>query len=221
MFRVHLDIVPFKYRANKNRPVLIVHGLTDCSSSYLNKKVFTWYLINRGFDVWFGNSRGSCFVNNKINENLGERDLYDYSFTEMGQYDVPAFFNKVLSHYPEKSRKTQKIIYFGHSQGTSQMFVALSDPKTKEFIRAHTEIFFALSPIAYLTKISHSILLWASDKESALDFASKVMHVWGGGLDCNITVPLWRYMSYWMKKEIKFMCDSTDHSIRFFTRRMA
>jgi hypothetical protein len=79
----------------------------------------------------------------------------------MGLHEIPTFYKEILSHYAGKP--DQQIIYLGHSQGISQMFVALADPSTKAFIRKHTERFMALAPIVYLTKV----------KEKALKIISK------------------------------------------------
>jgi len=41
------------------------------------------------------------------------------------------------------------LYYFGHSQGTTQMFVALTDEKTREFFNKRVKRFFALAPIVF------------------------------------------------------------------------
>jgi pimeloyl-ACP methyl ester carboxylesterase len=63
----------------------------------------------------------------------------------MGRYDVPANIQYVL----EKTGKS-KLSYIGHSQGTSQMFAALSDSATKDYVNSKVDVFIALAPIVYL-----------------------------------------------------------------------
>ena len=140
LFRVRLveaekNKLPENLKKNINRPVLIHHGIS-CDSTCMvpgEKNGFSFHLINEGFDCWFGNSRGTKFSMGHINPNLSDKDYYNFSFQEMGWYDMPGNYKTILSEYPDD--KNKKIIYFGHSQGSSAMFVALSDAKTKDFMR--------------------------------------------------------------------------------------
>ena len=50
-----------------------------------------------------------------------EPEFWDFSFQEMGMYDVPANINFIL----EKTGQ-EKVNFMGHSQGTAQMFAFLS-----------------------------------------------------------------------------------------------
>lgn len=67
----------------------------------------------------------------------------------MGLFDLQSFYKQILKIY--KNNDEKQIFYFGHSEGTSQMFVALTDERTKKFTRKHTAAFVAISPVAYLT----------------------------------------------------------------------
>lgn len=48
--------------------------------------------------------------------------FWDFTFADMGRYDVPANFKYVLDFTGKK-----RMAYVGHSQGTMQMFYALSE----------------------------------------------------------------------------------------------
>ena len=219
MFRVRLNNTALANlskndQENISRPVLIQHGLFDDATSMIQNlnTTFSFYMLNKGFDVWFGNNRGNKFSLDNTNSKIDDEDFYDYSFTEMGLTGVPAFYKEILLSYPEDPSK--KIIYFGHSEGTSQMFAALSDPISKTYVRAHTERFFALSPIAYMTQITTEALSWVSNIEQTIDFAANVLHVWQiGGLNCDDESPQWAALAYQMCKRIAFLCDRSDLSL--------
>ena len=86
-------------------------------------KSLAFVLADAGYDVWLGNSRGNkyCRTNNNLDISTQAPEWFDFSFYEMGMYDAPAQIDEVL-----KITGKQKISYVGYSQGTSQMFSALS-----------------------------------------------------------------------------------------------
>ena len=70
----------------------------------------------------------------------------------MGEFDVPANINYIYSI------TNQKVIYIGHSQGTTSMFAALSEPEISKKFESKIEKFIALAPIVYLANQSSTIL---------------------------------------------------------------
>ncbi len=77
----------------------------------------------------------------------------------MGDYDLPAVFKYVYNY------TNQKLHYIGHSQGTIQMFVALS--KQNSVIERYMDKYFAFGPVAYV-KNSKSHLVDLLDKSALL-----------------------------------------------------
>lgn len=69
----------------------------------------------------------------------------------MGMFDLPAMIDYIKSKTGEK-----KITYLGHSQGTAQMFVALSN--NIEYIKENVNGFIALGPITKLANIRSKFL---------------------------------------------------------------
>lgn len=47
-------------------------------------------LVDRGYDIWITNSRGTVFSNTHMKYTVDDAEFWDFSFHEMGQYDVPA-----------------------------------------------------------------------------------------------------------------------------------
>lgn len=110
-----------------------------------------------GYDVWLGNSRGNSFSLGHTDgldpwsegENSTAKAYWNFTFTEMGLYDLPATIDYILA-------KTgwDKIAYIGHSMGTTQMFVGLAE--MPEYFNDKIAIFIALSPV---TKVPDIYLL--------------------------------------------------------------
>ncbi|XP_021946264.1 lipase 3 [Folsomia candida] len=127
-------------------PVLLVHGLLASSVQWLWQppdKALAFMLADSGFDVWLGNSRGTSysrghtFLPSNDPNNLA---YWDFSFHEMGLYDLPATVNFI------NALTSQRIYYIGHSLGTTQFFSGISlNPGLASKIRA----MFSLATSAY------------------------------------------------------------------------
>lgn len=91
-------------------------------------------LADHGYDVWLGNFRGSTYSRNHTQFSDTEKEFWDFSFHEIGLYDIAAKID-----YVSKYRK-QKIIYIGFSMGTttatiySSTYPKLAEDKVKIFI---------------------------------------------------------------------------------------
>ena len=69
-----------------------------------------------------GNQRGTRYSNkHTFLDPSKDKEYWDFSFTEMGQYDAPAQVD-----YIRNFTGNDKISYVGISQGSAQMFSALS-----------------------------------------------------------------------------------------------
>jgi predicted alpha/beta hydrolase len=87
------------------------------------KQSLAFRLIDKGFDVWINNSRGTTYSKEHqfLDPVKQEKEYYDFSFHEIGIYDIPAVFKFVLSKV-----KLNKISIVSHGQGFTSMFVALT-----------------------------------------------------------------------------------------------
>ena len=98
--------------------------------------------MDLGYDVWIANNRGTVFSNVHRNYTDKEGQFWDFTFHEMGEFDVPANLNFIL-----KKTGVSQVIYVGHSQGTIQWFVANS---LYPDIHRHFKAFIGMSPEAFL-----------------------------------------------------------------------
>lgn len=109
-------------------------------------------LSDAGYDVWFGNARGTTESRKHIeySPDGSDRNLFWlFSWHEIGKYDLPANIDYILD-ITEK----EKLHYIGYSQGTTSFFVMMSErPKYHEKIISMN----ALAPVAFLANLKHPI----------------------------------------------------------------
>lgn len=105
--------------------VLMMHGFLDCSDTFIvNDESLSpaFYFANLGYDVWLGNNRGNTYArSHKVYDPDQDKEFWDFSFQDMAMYDLPALFQFI-----QNRTQMPKIHYIGHSQGSIQMFAALS-----------------------------------------------------------------------------------------------
>lgn len=73
--------------------VLLQHGILDSSDTWVNNspdKAPAFILADAGYDIWLSNSRGNYYSrHHKIYDPDKDREFWDFSYTEMGMYDLP------------------------------------------------------------------------------------------------------------------------------------
>jgi len=129
--------------------VLLWHGLLDSADNWVSNDEHIapgFILANQGYDVWFGNSRGTKYsLGHRQFDYTNSQEFWDFSWMEMSEKDLPAAFEYIAE------RTGKKITYIGHSQGTAQMFAALANPNGKNPKIVNNLIkFAALAPVAYV-----------------------------------------------------------------------
>ncbi|KAI9254040.1 Alpha/Beta hydrolase protein [Sporodiniella umbellata] len=104
------------------KPVLIGHGLFQCSGAFvLNEETsLAFTLINEGYDVWVGNNRAIAGYDH-TSLSYKDPEYWNWGLKELGIYD----FTAMVDHVREYSGYA-KVAYIGHSQGNAQAFIGLS-----------------------------------------------------------------------------------------------
>lgn len=127
----------------KGESILLQHGLVDSSFTWVvnDRNVsLAFVLADSGLDVWMGNNRGNEFGMGHVSLSSKKREFWNWSFDEMGAFDLPALVDTVR----EISGK-DKISYVGHSQGSMQAFIGFS---TNPVLASKVKRFYALAPVA-------------------------------------------------------------------------
>jgi len=143
----HYLLKVFRVRRNKEPierpPVLLIHGIVDSADDWgINDNSILHNLIVHEHDVWLLNTRGNKYSCRHTTIPSSWAKFWDFSFDEMGKYDVPATV-KYISSLLKK-----KVAILAHSQGTTQTFVAFAEiPNMSDYVSR----FLALAPIVYLT----------------------------------------------------------------------
>ncbi|XP_058839961.1 lipase 1-like [Topomyia yanbarensis] len=140
MFRI-----PARRRKRRKHPVFMMHSLFSSSADYVaigRKHGLAYLLADRGYDVWLGNARGTRYSRSHERYSVSSLQFWDFTFHEIGFYDIPAFVDYVLEH-----TGTRRLHYVGFSQGAMTIFIALSD--RSGFSDKIVEL-QALSPAVYM-----------------------------------------------------------------------
>ncbi|RLN60917.1 hypothetical protein BBJ29_008675 [Phytophthora kernoviae] len=131
--------------AAANKPAVhLQHGLLDSSFTFVanfRNQSLAYVLADAGYDVWLGNNRGTTWSREHLDYTTDDDAFWDFTWEDMGIYDLPAFVNHILS---TTGRST--VSYVGHSEGTTQAFVGFS--KNQEFAKK-IDYFGALAPVAW------------------------------------------------------------------------
>ncbi|KXJ79234.1 hypothetical protein RP20_CCG001665 [Aedes albopictus] len=103
--------------------VLIQHGIRQSSSDWLTlDKNLPMQLLEAGMEVWLGNSRASSESAGHLTYSNDSSQYWDFSFHEIGFYDLPAMIDAALQM---SQRKQLHLIAF--SEGASATLVLLSE----------------------------------------------------------------------------------------------
>lgn len=135
--------------SNAKRSLLFMHGsMMDAETwmqyqmtypTYPNYKPIFLQLVDQGYDVWMGNGRGTKYSKDNIRFGAAEDPKnpayisqnevkYDYSFVEMGKYDLNAIFNTIKKQTSNLRGvdADNRITYIGYQQASLSMLYALT-----------------------------------------------------------------------------------------------
>lgn len=156
-----LDVIRIPPKTRGAPPVILQHGLLDSAitwvANYFPHQNLGCILHDLGYDVWMPNSRGNHYSMNNTNYAPYTSRQPDTAYWEsidcdqMGQYDVPANIDYVLN-----VTGASTVTFIGHSQGTYQMFAAMS--KWNPSYAKKINVFIGLAPVAFVGSTTSLLL---------------------------------------------------------------
>lgn len=106
--------------------MLCQHGYGDTGENWAGTGIggpsMCLQLVDRGYDVWMGNNRGTKHsnVNDKDDGSWSFYERWNFTYADMGLYDMPAMIDKIL----EVTEKP-KLTIIGYSQGSAQTYYGM------------------------------------------------------------------------------------------------
>lgn len=109
--------------------------------------------------MWLGNIRGNTYGREHKFLKLHNDEFWDYSFHEIGIYDVPKTIDYILGNtsFPQ-------LQYIGHSQGTTTFFVMGSERHEymSKIISMH-----AMAPVAFFEHTRSPVIRFLGEARSS------------------------------------------------------
>ncbi|XP_017769433.1 PREDICTED: gastric triacylglycerol lipase-like isoform X2 [Nicrophorus vespilloides] len=130
--------------------VLLMHGATVSGSIWVDRpkeRCLAFRLCDRNFDVWIANFRGTIYSNKHIHFAGNSSEYWNYSFHEIGIYDIPAILETIYERNGGK-----KVFLIGISMGgTAATIYASLKPKHCE---KHVKAIISMSGSIFFTGIT-------------------------------------------------------------------
>jgi len=113
----------YHQKITKPTPVLLFHGLIFQMHQWLALpgQSTAYELADTGYDVWLANARGTSYSKGHVTLSVKDSEYWNFSFHEIGFYDVPAIVDHILQVTGKPSLQ-----YIGHSQGCTVLMVCLT-----------------------------------------------------------------------------------------------
>ncbi|CAB3226336.1 unnamed protein product [Arctia plantaginis] len=134
-------------------PVFLMHGLLGSADDFIlagPDSALAYLLSREKYDVWLGNARGNKYCRRHNFLNTSEALFWNFSWHEIGIYDLPAMIDYVLG---TTNRTT--LIFIGYSQGSTSFFVMASE---KPEYNRKISLMIALSPATFMTRVRTPII---------------------------------------------------------------
>ncbi|CAL9728401.1 sterol esterase Tgl1p [Monosporozyma unispora] len=137
-----LHRIPPSSDNNNGKVVYLHHGLLMCSDVWCcqmeRNKNLPFLLHDLGFDVWMGNNRGNKYSTAHLYHTPKSAKFWDFSIDEFAFFDIPNSIEFILDY-----TQVDKLICIGFSQGSAQMFAALS---VNEYLNSKISHLIAIAP---------------------------------------------------------------------------
>lgn len=191
--------------------VFLQHGLMGSSDNWNTNTMensLAYLLTDAGYDVWMGNFRGNVYSRRHRNMTHEDPQFWKFSYDEMAQHDLPAMLEHVLVE-----TGAEKVVYVGHSMGTTVFFAAMSS--LPEQYQDRIAAMVALAPVATITSVSSPIKYLAplvNELQFLLRFFGNDQEVMTNRLLISLWDPYRVCRSYILCENIQFMITGFDPS---------
>ncbi|XP_037580482.1 lipase lipl-1-like [Dermacentor silvarum] len=141
-------------------PVLMVHGIVSSAADWvINKPDLSagFLMADRGYDVWLINTRGVPYSNYHVTLSTNDPRFWDWSFEDIGYYDVAATVDFVLNN---TGRSNLSILAW--SQGFTEVLVLLS---LRPEYNNKVSVVAGYAPVANITHIKTPVTVLAPAAE--------------------------------------------------------
>ncbi|KXJ78622.1 hypothetical protein RP20_CCG004106 [Aedes albopictus] len=148
------------------------HGILASSADWVilgPGKSLAHSLVTAGYDVWMGNVRGNVNSRKHISLDPAKPEFWDFSWHEIGLYDLPTMIDYVL-----KKTNQPSLHYVGHSQGTTAFFVMASlKPEYNSKILSMQ----ALAPVAFMGQMKSPFIRAVAPISTQLEWTMRMLGV--------------------------------------------
>lgn len=185
------------------------HGLLMNSEVWVcltdQQRCLAFELVERGFDVWFGNNRGNKYSKKSIHTSPTSVKFWDFSIDEFAFHDIPDSISYIL-----ESTQQESLSYVGFSQGTAQAFATLAiHPKLNNQVNVFIGLAPAMAPaglsngvVDALMKASPSFLYLMFGRRSILSSATMWETILYPPIFCRVIDMGLSFLFNWKTKNI-------------------
>lgn len=140
---------------NRINPLVCPNNYLVCANLFCT----AFWLADQGYDVFLGNFRGSRYSRTHTKYKINSSKFWNFTYDDR-YFDIYKFFFcridtlaendllVMLNAVANANKSNKKIIYIGHSMGTTSVFMLAS--RFPYEIQNLLEVIIAFSPIVYL-----------------------------------------------------------------------
>lgn len=159
-------------------PVLMVHGIMDTGTfpmyNYRNNSM-AYVLFDAGYDVWSLSTRGTTYSMNHKTFTTDSEEFWDFSFSQIGQYDIPAAIDFILDGHSIYS----SVFLVGHSMGTTSIQALLTAHDRWNFDTSKVRGAVMLAPAIHIKGCQTAVIGTLLEKQSETILLKEVKRLFG------------------------------------------